>query len=85
MKITSAPGSMAENKTGGWRAYAPEVDIDKCIACGKCAQICPEGIITKKNKNGKDYYAADLDYCKGCGACALECPVKAIKMIKEQK
>jgi NAD-dependent dihydropyrimidine dehydrogenase PreA subunit len=23
----------------------PEVDIEKCIACGKCMEICPDGAI----------------------------------------
>ena len=81
MKITAKPCSMVSNKTGGWSTFVPKVDPEKCIACGMCAKVCPEGIISEKKKNNKKYYQADNDYCKGCGICATECPVKAIKMM----
>lgn len=85
MRLTSKPNSTESNKTGGWRTFVPKVNIEKCIACGQCAKVCPEGIISKKNKNAKNYYEADLDYCKGCGLCATNCPVKAIEMELEEK
>ena len=85
MKITSKPNSTTKNKTGGWRTFVPETNSSKCIACGLCAKVCPEGIIKKTSKNGKDYYKADLEYCKGCGLCAEECPAKAIEMKLEEK
>ena len=25
---------------------APEIIVEKCIACGKCAQICPKGALS---------------------------------------
>jgi len=27
---------------------APEIIMEKCIACGKCAQICPKGALSIK-------------------------------------
>ena len=82
------PGSSAKNKTAGWRDQRPVFDKEKCIGCGQCAQVCPEGVCFpsgKKNKQGKIYYDCDLDFCKGCGLCAEVCPVKAIKMVPEKK
>jgi len=82
------PGSTRKNKTGTWRTFRPEIDIEKCIACGACERACPEGCIaisTRKNKNGKEYRVIDYDYCKGCGLCAEVCPVKCIAMKKEDK
>jgi len=69
------------NKTGDWRTFRPEVDVDKCIQCGTCVTYCPEGVIKIADMGVEiDYY-----FCKGCGVCANECPVKAIEMVKEEK
>ncbi|MFA4941493.1 MAG: 4Fe-4S binding protein [Patescibacteria group bacterium] len=86
INITAKPGSTKKNKTGGWRTFKPKIDLEKCIGCGLCARICPEGIIEMKNdKEGKLKPEVDYDYCKGCGACAAECPVKAIIMELDKK
>ncbi|MFH1781883.1 MAG: 4Fe-4S dicluster domain-containing protein [Patescibacteria group bacterium] len=81
-KLTAEPGGTMKNKTGSWRTFYPVVDHEKCISCGTCAKVCPEGVCYK-DKDGK--YDNDLDYCKGCGLCAEECPVKCIKMKYEEK
>lgn len=85
MKITSKPCSTIKNKTGGWRTFKPEIDFKKCIGCGLCSRICPEGIIKMVNKNGKLTPKVDYNFCKGCGLCSEECPVKAIKMNLDKK
>jgi pyruvate ferredoxin oxidoreductase delta subunit len=77
------------NKTGDWRVYVPRFLEEKCVGCGICAKVCPEGIchaVQKKlGKNGKPIYTFDPEYCKGCGICAKECPFGAIKMELEKK
>ena len=90
MKINLAaePGTTKAVKTGNWRTYVPIIDHEKCIACGTCARVCPEGCVFpvgEKSLQGKVFYEKDLDYCKGCGLCAEECPVKCIKMELEHK
>lgn len=87
-KPTVPPGSTKANKTGGWRNYYPKVHHEKCIACGKCAKVCPDAVcfpVTEQAFQGKVFYDNDLDYCKGCGLCVKECPVKCIEMIEEEK
>jgi len=88
INIVADPGTTKKVKTGNWRTYRPVFDHEKCIACGKCAQVCPEGCafaVGDKALQGKVFYEADLDYCKGCGICAEECPAKCIKMELEEK
>jgi pyruvate ferredoxin oxidoreductase delta subunit len=86
INLSASPCSTIKNKTGGWRTYRPETDLNICIGCGTCSRVCPEGIITMEtNKEGKQKPSTNYDFCKGCGVCAAECPVKAIKMVIDKK
>jgi len=49
--------------------------VDKCIGCGKCAEVCPHSVF---RMNEKKAYIEDKDLCIECGACAKNCPVNAI-------
>lgn len=52
----------------------PEVDINKCTACAKCADHCATNAITVEK-----YALIDLKKCIGCGECIITCPEEAIK------
>jgi len=80
--VLESKGSTANYKTGAWRSRRPKMELEKCISCGTCWMLCPEGCI-KKRDDGK--FEIDYDYCKGCGICANECPVKCIEMLMEEK
>jgi len=63
-----------------------QVKPEKCIGCGRCAEICPynaiEMVETIKQMGlytitEKKAHIIDA-VCKGCGACAAECPLGAI-------
>ena len=46
---------------------------DKCIGCGQCANICPNGNISISD--GKPVFGSN---CAGCLSCIQYCPQKAI-------
>ena len=53
-----------------------DVDTDKCIGCGTCADKCSFGAITIRN--GKAEVNPLL--CEGCSVCEYVCPVGAMKL-----
>lgn len=66
--------------------YIPEISMDKCIGCGKCAKVCPvlalkmeEKTIGESGQKMK-YAVLDSEICLGCGVCARNCPTKAIML-----
>lgn len=44
-----------------------------CVMCGRCAQICPQGVGINLNT------PLEREKCKVCGACVTECPTKSRK------
>jgi MinD superfamily P-loop ATPase len=53
----------------------PEVDLKRCIACGKCGEICQYGAIICIKENVLTFE----QLCHSCGGCMRVCPVDAIK------
>lgn len=73
----------------------PEVDQDKCTACGACVKACPKMVIEIRKKGiknrrifvsciNKDKGAAARKACSaaciGCGKCVKTCPFEAITL-----
>ena len=52
----------------------PEVEADKCVACGACADICAHGAPNLRD----GVMHIDTDKCAGCGRCLHVCPMDAI-------
>lgn len=60
----------------------------KCIACGTCERVCPNGTITLgiktvetpdgKKKKKLDKYIYDLGSCTFCNYCVTNCPTIAL-------
>lgn len=73
----------------------PEVDQEKCTACGACVKACPKAIIELRKKGvksrrifvscvNKDKGAVARKACSaaciGCGKCVKTCPFEAITL-----
>jgi RnfABCDGE-type electron transport complex B subunit len=71
----------------------PEVDDDKCVACGACVEACPKKLIELRKKMAKNrqIYVSCRNTekgaiakkacsvaCIGCGKCEKECAYDAI-------
>lgn len=53
----------------------PQVDLDKCTACGKCGEICQFSAIVCI----KEHVLTFEQLCHSCGGCWRICPVGAIE------
>ncbi|MGD8682756.1 MAG: FAD-dependent oxidoreductase [Chloroflexota bacterium] len=76
------------------------VDVDRCINCGRCADVCPvelpddyqQGMTTRKaaykvsTRAAPDAYVIDRGpYCDDCGACVEACPTDAIDLEEQAR
>lgn len=50
------------------------LDREKCLACGRCVNICAPG--AREIAQQKLYFYPEK--CSGCGLCVSQCPVQAI-------
>ena len=64
------------------------IDMDACVGCGACANVCSEDAVTLIRRLGKVFKTKELrvedDLCVACGVCEENCPVEAIKLEDDQ-
>ncbi|MEW5807160.1 MAG: NADH-quinone oxidoreductase subunit I [Acidobacteriota bacterium] len=66
----------------------PETAEELCVACGNCAEACPDNCITvvaetRASGKGKQpkIFIIDYERCCLCGLCVDPCPTKPISAI----
>lgn len=66
-----------------------KLNLNACIACGICANACPNHVIeisSEKDENNKKKltgYKMYIERCLFCGLCVESCPPKALKTITD--
>ena len=61
-------------------AFYAQVDGRKCVACGRCEDVCWFNGAHLYTKNGKGAAKIEREHCVGCTACAQVCPAGAISI-----
>jgi len=56
------------------RRYRVALDVERCIGCGRCAQVCPRGVFAVAGIASQPH----ADRCERCGACIVQCPTDAL-------
>ena len=56
----------------------PQLNAEKCVGCGKCAESCPAHVIKIENRKAKFRRKG----CISCFCCQEMCPMKAISVKK---
>jgi len=56
--------------------FLRETDVEKCILCGECMEICPVDALSIED----DAIVVDEEWCIGCGVCSTVCPADAARM-----
>ncbi|MBD2577806.1 ferredoxin III, nif-specific [Oscillatoria sp. FACHB-1406] len=69
--------------------FIQDIDITKCLGCGRCFKVCGRNVLTLKALNEDGEFVEDEDddeierkvmtvanqqYCIGCQACLRICP-----------
>jgi len=86
--IANALGAKLEEKEEYWEAPEDfrgkhEIDSEKCIGCGACAEVCSSDAITILDEDDKRIIKVDYGHCSFCAFCQDECPAEAIKLTRE--
>lgn len=68
----SVPGNIPYKETKPPNKDSAGTDMDKCIHCNECVELCPTGAITPD-----DNLTTDPDLCIMCCACVKGCPEEA--------
>jgi ferredoxin len=56
--------------------FIRETELDECIGCGNCAEICPVDAVKMVDERPR----VDENWCIGCGVCAVSCPAEVISL-----
>jgi len=52
--VVGQPGTSEVTKTGDWRVFYPEFDMEQCTRCGKCLENCPDAAIREVILSGRE-------------------------------
>ena len=65
--------------------FVPQVDAERCTACGACVKRCQIDAISLVEINGKKMAVVDEKRCIGCGLCIGGCKKEAIALHRKEE
>jgi formate hydrogenlyase subunit 6/NADH:ubiquinone oxidoreductase subunit I len=78
-----AEGSLVKVRQALWVDTTELVlDLDPCISCELCRQVCPMEAISLTRKGERTVPWIDEEQCSLCGLCSAFCPARAITMFR---
>ena len=54
-----------------------KIDMERCIKCGKCVQVCPSEIMVRDPQT-REIHLQQVEHCIGCGHCVDVCPTDSV-------
>lgn len=61
------------------------LDVDRCIVCGLCVDVCPEGCLAIESDGagptGSWRFSLDETACVRCALCVMRCPADALSLV----
>ncbi|MFQ5878987.1 MAG: hydrogenase iron-sulfur subunit [Dehalococcoidia bacterium] len=73
-------GALLARPTVEKEPITAQLELDKCIYCGRCVPVCPFGAVELLGPIKEGPLEIIEAACQGCGACAAECSYDAIAM-----
>ena len=59
------------------------IDLDACIGCQKCYEICPMDVFRFDHEKRKSVIAY-VSECQICGQCVVNCPARSLGLTFEE-
>ncbi len=88
--IETAGNSFLKDLSASRQGFVPELDLNTCIHCGNCDQVCPDMCFVwseRTNEAGRSFMyldGIDYQYCNGCLKCVDVCPTNALTQLREE-
>jgi ferredoxin len=60
--------------------YVCEGDVDLCIGCGTCEEVCQFGAVSISD----GYSVINYEKCMGCGVCVEHCTQEALTLVLDE-
>lgn len=88
--ILAQGNSVLKDLSGSRSGVLPVLDLDSCISCAACDNVCPDNCFVweegedKRGRPQQTLLGIDYHYCKGCLKCIEVCPTEALTSIREE-
>lgn len=60
-------------------AFRPEVNVEECVGCGECIDVCPVEVYELQQEKS---VVVNEDECLGCESCVEVCESGAITVME---